>query len=70
MVKEFECKNCGKIVEVWERFDKVPENCSVCGGELKQIISQTTFSLKGTCWARDGYGLSKIKHYPAKSENK
>ena len=69
MIKEFECKDCGKIIEIWERFDKIPKCCEVCGGEIKQIISQTSFSLKGTCWARDHYGLAKIHHKPAKVDS-
>ena len=69
MIKEFECNDCGKIVEIWERFDEVPKCCGVCGGEIKQIISQTSFSLKGTCWERDHYGLAKIHHKPAKVDS-
>lgn len=69
MIKEFECKDCGNLIEVWERFDKVPECCEVCGGEIKQIISQTSFSLKGKRWSFDGYGGSKIEYRPAKTEN-
>lgn len=59
MVKEFECKACGNIVEVWERFDETPKCCTICGGELKQIISQTSFHLKGNGWAFDNYGSAK-----------
>lgn len=50
MIKEYECKNCGKVIEVWDRFDIVPEKCTICGGEVKKIISKTTFQLKGSGW--------------------
>jgi len=69
LIKEFKCKDCGKIIEVWERFDKTPECCGTCGGEIKQIISQTSFSLKGKGWAFDGYGGSEVKYTPSETEN-
>lgn len=55
MIKEYKCENCDNIIEVWERFDKVPEVCPLCGGTLNKIISKSSFHLKGDGWAIDGY---------------
>lgn len=59
MIKEYKCNNCNNIVEVWERFDKVPEKCPKCGGTIKRIISKTTFKLKGSGWYQTDYKNQK-----------
>lgn len=69
MIKEFECKDCGNLIEVWERFDKVPECCEVCGGEIKQIISQASFQLKGSGWSFDNYGSIPTKRGNGANKN-
>lgn len=57
-VYTYECKNenCKKIQEltrsISERNDEV--NC-ICGEEMNLIISTCSFSLVGSCWAKDGY---------------
>ena len=55
---EYECEDCHKITEVWmqspaERLVA----CLKCGGKnIHQIISKTSFHLKGGCWGKDNYG--------------
>jgi putative FmdB family regulatory protein len=61
MIKEYKCKDCDNTVEVWERFDKVPEKCPVCGGVLYKIISKSTFHLKGAGWYTTDYKNNKQK---------
>lgn len=61
MIKEYKCDTCGNVVEVWERFDKVPEKCPLCSGIMKRIISKTTFHLKGYGWYATEYGSNRQK---------
>ena len=58
---ELKCINCNKIVEVLiiSKTDQLPTCCSLCSGKLEQIISNTSFRLRGTCWFKDGYSSKK-----------
>jgi putative FmdB family regulatory protein len=50
-VYEYECKTCQKTLEVMQRFDEPPLlTCESCGGELRKLISNTSFVLKGNGW--------------------
>lgn len=62
-VYEYECKSCKKTYEIMQRFDDPPlQTCNVCGEEVKKLISNTTFVLKGSGWY--------ITDYARKSEEK
>jgi len=62
LIKEFECKNCGDTIEVWERFDDVPSFCKKCGGDMEKIISRSSFILKGSGWYAIDYGAKETRH--------
>lgn len=50
-IYEYECLNCNKIHEVIQKFSDEPlKNCPLCGGELRKLISQSSFILKGSGW--------------------
>jgi len=51
---EFECTNCGKIIEDFVKIGTIKIKCS-CGGSAKKIMSSSSFILKGNGWAKDGY---------------
>jgi putative FmdB family regulatory protein len=59
MTYEYECKDCG---HKWEAEQKITERplrrCPKCGyPAAKRLVSGGTgFSLKGSGWAKDGYG--------------
>jgi putative FmdB family regulatory protein len=56
-IYEYECENCGKIVEAYQRFSEKPlKKCEYCAGRLNRLISQSTFHLKGTGWYVTDYG--------------
>lgn len=61
MIKEFECSECGNVLEIWERFDDVPKVCPLCGGTIRKIISKSSFHLKGSGWYRTDYKNNKQK---------
>jgi len=65
---EFECENCGTLVEEFfpvipkiipERIVKPCGNCEM-DTNFKKVLSLSTFKLKGTCWARDGYIMQEF----------
>ena len=50
-IYEYECKNCGAHFEVWQKITDEPlRKCEKCGGELRKLISESSFILKGTGW--------------------
>lgn len=55
-VYEYECKDCLKIFEVQQRMaDKPLAVCPECQGEVKKLVSMSSFQLKGSGWYADGY---------------
>lgn len=59
-VYEYECQNCGKSFEELQSIhDKPLKKCMFCGGAARRVISQTSFSLKGSGWYKDGYSTPK-----------
>lgn len=61
MIREYKCEDCYTVIEVWERFEKVPTCCSTCGGNLKRVISRNNFHLKGSGWYCTDYKNNKQK---------
>ncbi len=58
-VYEYECPACEKVYEVHQGMNDEPlTSCSVCGGEVKKIMSMSSFHLKGSGWYSDGYASS------------
>ena len=58
-VYEYECNGCGKILEMQQRIADPPLSvCPECGGEVRKLISMSSFQLKGGGWYNDGYSAS------------
>jgi putative FmdB family regulatory protein len=55
----YECPKCKQVVELVQKMsEKKNPNCSgeQCQGvQMESVLSLSTFILKGTGWARDGY---------------
>ncbi len=50
-VYEYRCTKCSKEFEVSQKITDSPLTvCSSCGGELKKLITNTSFVLKGSGW--------------------
>lgn len=50
-IYEYECTECGKVEEAFQRFsDKPLAKCRHCSGKLHKLISQSAFHLKGSGW--------------------
>jgi len=72
-IYEYECTNCGRIVEAWQKFSDRPlMTCKHCSGKLQKLISQSSFHLKGTGWYVTDYAHKSgcAPHSPKKKEKK
>ena len=70
-IYEYKCRKCGHINEVFEKFSDPPlQECEVCGGQVKKIISQNTFHLKGTGWYVTDYASKSRESKTAKKDQK
>lgn len=50
-IYEYECTKCGNRIEVVQKLkDKPLTTCGKCSGELRKVLSQTGFVLKGSGW--------------------
>ncbi len=57
---EYECPVCENVLEVQQKMSDDPlKTCSVCGGEVKKLVSRSTFHLKGGGWYSDGYSSAE-----------
>ena len=55
-IYEYECLKCGKTAEAMQRFSDPPlTQCSQCKGEMRKLISMSTFHLKGSGWYTTDY---------------
>lgn len=61
-VYEYECSGCRNVFEVQQRIADAPlASCPECGGEVRKIISMSSFQLKGGGWYADGYSAASGK---------
>jgi putative FmdB family regulatory protein len=74
-IYEYECTSCGKTTEAMQKFSDPPlAECARCHGELRKLISMSTFHLKGSGWYTTDYAgknqstSSSASSEPAKSE--
>ena len=50
-IYEYKCAECNEQFEVMQKITDDPlTECSSCGGELKKLITSTSFVLKGGGW--------------------
>ncbi|MDF1580782.1 MAG: zinc ribbon domain-containing protein [Desulfuromonadales bacterium] len=54
---EYQCEACGLVFEARQKFSDAPlTECRACQGQVKKLISQNGFALKGGGWFDQGYG--------------
>jgi putative FmdB family regulatory protein len=62
-IYEYQCENCSRRFEVMQRMtEPLLTSCEVCGGQVRRLISQTSFVLKGSGWY--------VTDYPSESRKK
>ena len=58
-VYEYECSKCRKVFEVQQKMADAPlVSCPECKGEVRKLVSMSSFQLKGGGWYADGYSSS------------
>ena len=61
-IYEFRCPKCGHATELIRKMDEPLPPCPKCGEpEMQKLISTSNFTLEGSGWARDNYGLKPAK---------
>jgi putative FmdB family regulatory protein len=61
-IYEYSCTKCKKHFEVTQKITDEPlKICSSCGGELKKLITSTSFVLKGSGWYVTDYPSAERK---------
>ncbi len=61
-VYEYECTKCNKHFEIMQKISDEPlSRCVECGGELKKLITNTSFVLKGSGWYVTDYPSAERK---------
>ena len=66
-IYEYACKSCGKHFETMQKISEPPiAPCPKCGDTADRMISQTSFTLKGGGWYKDGYSKGGAKKSDAK----
>ena len=59
-IYEYGCQRCGHAFERLQKVSDAPiDECPACGaqGDVKKLISRSSFVLKGGGWYKDHYGL-------------
>ena len=58
-IYEYECTACDKVFELQQRMSDEPlKCCPECEGEVRKLVSVSSFQLKGSGWFTDGYSGS------------
>jgi putative FmdB family regulatory protein len=50
-IYEYQCQKCREVLESMQKFSDPPlTECPSCSGDLKKMISHSSFHLKGSGW--------------------
>ena len=61
-IYEYKCTKCDQTIEIMQKITDAPLSvCNSCGGELKKLITSTSFVLKGSGWYVSDYPSSDRK---------
>ncbi len=68
-IYEYHCTQCDNTFEEWSKSASSHEHktCPSCGGDAKQLISNTAFILKGGGWYVTEYGNKKSEEQNKKN---
>jgi putative FmdB family regulatory protein len=66
-IYEYKCSKCGEDFEAFQKITDLPlTECKFCGGKVEQLISHSSFHLKGSGWYLTDY--AKKSSSPASSD--
>jgi len=61
-IYEYECTKCNKHFEIMQKIsDAALTSCRECSGDLKKLITNTSFVLKGSGWYVTDYPSAERK---------
>ena len=67
-IYEYKCEKCGVVIERIQKFSDPPlTDCEKCDGKLTKLLSQSSFTLKGSGWYVTDYAKKTSSSEP-KSE--
>lgn len=70
-IYEYQCEKCGVIIEKIQKFSDAPlTSCDRCEGKLNKLLSQSSFSLKGSGWYLTDYSKKTSSKAEPKTETK
>lgn len=70
-IYEYGCQQCSHAFSKMQKISDAPlRECPKCGGEVKKLISSTSFVLKGGGWYADGYSSCEEKSAGAAAAKK
>jgi putative FmdB family regulatory protein len=70
-IYEYQCSRCSEIFEAFQKITDLPlTECKFCHGRVEQLISHTSFQLKGSGWYLTDYAKrSQPAATPAASDS-
>jgi putative FmdB family regulatory protein len=69
-VYEYKCTDCDNQFEIMQKITDDPLTiCGSCGGELKKLITNTSFVLKGSGWYVTDYPSTERKKAREKTKS-
>jgi putative FmdB family regulatory protein len=55
-IYEYRCIKCGEVFEAFQKINDSPlTDCKFCQGKVEQLISHSSFQLKGSGWYLTDY---------------
>lgn len=55
-IYEYQCTKCGEVFEAFQKITDEPlTKCKFCQAKVEQLISQSSFQLKGSGWYLTDY---------------
>ncbi|MBF0339148.1 MAG: zinc ribbon domain-containing protein [Nitrospirae bacterium] len=61
-IYEFECTTCKRTQEILQKLSDSPVSvCPECGGQMRKLVSPTSFVLKGDGWYVTDYPSQERK---------
>jgi putative FmdB family regulatory protein len=66
-IYEYQCTKCGEIFEAFQKITDEPvSQCKFCNAKVEQLISHSSFQLKGSGWYLTDY--AKRSSSPASTD--
>jgi putative FmdB family regulatory protein len=69
-IYEYKCSRCKNQFQAMQKFSDAPIlQCPTCGGDVKKLISRSSFHLKGSGWYLTDYAKKNSSASSCESES-